>query len=130
MIVYKGRGFAVRRYEYGRSGIVDTIGSLLACYAIKTMFTTAAKVVLQGTLVAAKKAIPHVIAHELTTTIAKKQKRVDKGVTGSQEPQLKKASVDTGGTDINTHRRIWYFIRLTENDWRIYITTSQRQCCR
>ena len=26
---------------------------------------------------------------------------IDKGVTGSQEPQLKKAAVDTGGIDIN-----------------------------
>ena len=42
------------------------------------------------------KIIPHVIAHKLATTIARKRKRVDKGVTGSQEPQLKKASVDTG----------------------------------
>ena len=41
------------------------------------------------------------IAHKLTTTVAKKRKRVGKGVTDSQEPQLKKASVDTGGIDIN-----------------------------
>ena len=41
------------------------------------------------------------IAHKLTTTIAKKRRRVDKGVTGSQEPQLEKASADTGGIDIN-----------------------------
>ena len=65
------------------------------------MLTTGEKAALRGTLDAAKKAIPHVIAHKLTTTIAKKRKRVDKGVTGSQEPQLKKASVDTGGIDIN-----------------------------
>ena len=65
------------------------------------MLTTAAKAALRGTLDAAKKAIPHVIAHKLTITIAKKRKRVDKGVTGSQEPQLKKASVDIGGIDIN-----------------------------
>ena len=65
------------------------------------MLTTAAKAALQGTLDAAKKAIPHMIAHKLTTTIAKKRKRVDKDVAGSEEPQLKKASVDTGGIDIN-----------------------------
>ena len=59
------------------------------------------KAALWGTLGAAKIAILHVIAHKLATTIAKKRKRLDKGVTGSQEPQLKKASVDTGGIDIN-----------------------------
>ena len=59
------------------------------------MLTTAAKAALRGTLDVAKKAIPHVIAHKLATTIARMRKRVDKGVTGSQE--LKKASVDTGG---------------------------------
>ena len=62
------------------------IGSLLACYATKAMLTTAAKAALRGTLDVAKKAIPHVIAHKLGTTIAKKRKRVDKAVTGSQEP--------------------------------------------
>ena len=71
------------------------IGSLLVGYATKAMLTTAAKAALRGTLNATKKAIPHVISHKLTTTIAKKRKRVDKGVTGSQELQLKKASVDT-----------------------------------
>ena len=101
MIVYKGRRFAVRRYEYGGSGIVDMVGSLLARYTTKAMLTTAAKAALWGTLDAAKKAIPHVIAQKLTTTIAKKRERVDKGVTGSQEPQSKKASVYTGGIDIN-----------------------------
>ena len=65
------------------------------------MLTTAAKAALRGTLDAAKKAIRHVIAHKLATTIAKKRKRVDKGVIGIQEPQLKNASVDTGGIDIN-----------------------------
>ena len=61
------------------------------------MLTTAAKAALRGTLDVAKKAILHVIANKLATTIA----RIDKGVTGSQESQLKKASVDTGGIDIN-----------------------------
>ena len=101
MIVYKGRYFAVRRYEYGGSGIVDMIGSLLTRYVTKAMLTTAAKAAFWGTLDAAKKAIPHVIAHKLTTTIAKKRKRVDKGVTGSEEPQLKKGSVDSVDIDIN-----------------------------
>ena len=41
------------------------------------------------------------VAHKLATTIARKQKRLQKDMSGSQEPQLKKASVDTGGIDIN-----------------------------
>ena len=36
MIVYKSRRFAVRRYQYGGSGIVSTIGSLLAQYATRS----------------------------------------------------------------------------------------------
>ena len=52
------------------------------------------------TLDVAKKANPHVIAHKLSTTIARRRKRIDKGVTSSQVPQLKKASVDTGGIDL------------------------------
>ena len=102
MIVYKGRHFAVRRYEYGGSGMVEMIGSLLAHYATKALLYTAAMAPLRGTLDVTKKAIPHVIAHKLATTIARKQKRVDKDVTGSQEPQSQKASVDTSGIDINT----------------------------
>ena len=101
MIVHKGRRFAVRRYEYGGSGIVDTVGSLLARYATKAVLATAAKAALRGTLDVAKNVIPHVIAHKLATTIARKRKRLDKAVTGSQEPQLKTVSVDTGGIDIN-----------------------------
>ena len=66
MIVYKGRRFAVRRYEYGGSGIVDTVGSLLASYATKTMLATAATAALRGNLDVDKKAIPHVIAHKKT----------------------------------------------------------------
>ena len=78
------------------------IGSLLARYATKAMLITAAK----AAYLVARKATPHVIAHKLATTIAKKRKRIDKGVTGYQEPYLKKASVDTGGitlssTDLN-----------------------------
>ena len=46
MIVY--RRFAVRRYEYGGSGIVDTVGSLLARDAKKAMLATAANAALRG----------------------------------------------------------------------------------
>ena len=54
MIVYKSRPFAMRRYRYGGSGIVDMIGSLLARYATKAVLTTAAKTAMRGTLDAAK----------------------------------------------------------------------------
>ena len=56
MIVYKSKRFAMRRYRYEGSGIVSTIGSLLARYARKAMLATAAKTVMQGTLDAAKRA--------------------------------------------------------------------------
>ena len=74
MIVYKR--FAVRRYEYGGSGIVDTVGSLLARYATKALLATAAKATLRGGLDAAKRAVPHLLAHKLVTTIGKKRKRM------------------------------------------------------
>ena len=104
MIVYKSRLFAARRYHYEGSGIVSTIGSLLARYATKAMLATAAKTALRGSLDAAKRAVPHFIAHKVVTAIAnaaKKRKRVDINVKYSQEPQSKKAFVDTGGIDIN-----------------------------
>ena len=98
MIVY--RRFAVRRYEHGGSGIVDTVGSLLARYATKAMLATAAKAALRSSMDAAKRAVPHLLAHKLVTTIARKRKRLEKAVAGGQEPQSKKAFVDTGGIDI------------------------------
>ena len=66
--------------------------------------TTSAKTEVRGTLDAAKKAVPHLIAHKVASTIAdtaKKRSRVDIDAKHSQEPQLKKAFVDTGGIDIN-----------------------------
>ena len=103
MIVYKSRRFAVRRYHYGGSGIVSTIGSLLARYATKAMLATAAKTALGGSLNAAKRAGPHLIARVVSTIAdaAKKRKSMDINVKHSQEPQSKKALVDTG-PDINT----------------------------
>ena len=98
MIVYKSRRFAVRRYQYGGSGIVSTIGSLLARYATKAMLATAAKTALRGSLNAAKRAVPHLIAHNVVSTIAnaaKKLKRVDINVNHSHEPPSKKVLVDT-----------------------------------
>ena len=63
MIVYKSRDFTVRRYKYGGSGIVSMIGSLLARYKTKAMLATAAKTPMRGTLDAATRAVPHLIAH-------------------------------------------------------------------
>ena len=78
MIVYKSRRFAARRYQYGGSGIVSTIGSLLARYATNAMLTTAAKTARRGSLDGAKRAVPQMIAHKVVSTIAnaaKKRKR-------------------------------------------------------
>ena len=80
MIVYNGRGSTVRRYRYGGSGIVSTIGSLLARYATKAMLATAAKTAMRGTLDAAKRSVLHLIAHKVASTIAaaaEKRKMVD-----------------------------------------------------
>ena len=89
----------------GGSGIVSAIGSLLARYATKAILATTAKAALKGSLKAAKRAVPHLIAHKVFSTIAdaaKKRKRVDINVkSSSQEPPLKKDFVDTG-PDINT----------------------------
>ena len=104
MIVYKSRRFAMRSYRYGGPGVVSTIGSLLARYATNAMLITAAKTAMRSTLDAAKGAVPHLVAHKVASTIAdaaKKRKRVDIDAKHSQEPQLKKAFVDTGGIDIN-----------------------------
>ena len=93
MIVYKSGRFAMRRYRYGGSR-----------YATKAMLPTAAKTAMRGTLDAARRAVPHLIAHKVASTIAavaKKRKRIDIDVKHSQERQLKKAFVDTGGIDIN-----------------------------
>ena len=68
------------------------------------MLATAAKTPLRGSLYAAKRAVSHLIAHKVVSTIAnaaKKRKRVDINVKHSQEPQSKKAFVDTGDIDIN-----------------------------
>ena len=59
---------------------------------------------MRGILDASERAVPHLIAHKVASTIAaaaKKRKSVDRDVKHSQEPQLKKAFVDTGGNDIN-----------------------------
>ena len=66
---------------------MDMIGSLLARYATKAVLTTTAKTAMLGTLHAAKRAVPHLIAHKVVSTIAaaaKKRKRVDIDVKYSQ----------------------------------------------
>ena len=49
--------------------------------------------------------VPYLIAHKVASTIAaaaaKKRKRVYIDAKHSQDPQLKKAFVNTGGIDIN-----------------------------
>ena len=68
------------------------------------MLATATKTALRGSLNAAKRAVPHLIAHKVVRTIAdaaKKRKCVDINVKHSQEPQSKKTFVDAGGIDIN-----------------------------
>ena len=104
MIVHKRRRFTARRYKYGGSGIESTIWSLLARYATTAMLTTAARTAMRGTLDAAKRAVPHLIAYKVTSTIAnatKKRKRVDIDGKRSQEPQSKKPFLGTGDIDIN-----------------------------
>ena len=65
------------------------IGSLLLRYATKAWLTTVAKTAMQGTLNAAKRAVPHLIAHKVASTIAaaaaKKRKTVGIDVKHSQE---------------------------------------------
>ena len=76
----------------------------------------AAKTALRDSLDAAKRAVPHLIAHKVISTIAnaaKKRKRVDINVKHSQEPQSKKASVDTWYSYKRSNRLIWYCIGLT-----------------
>ena len=68
---------------------------------MKAMLATGAKAALRVRVDAAKKAVPRLLAHKLATTIARKRKRLENAVTGSLEPQTRKASVDTGGIDIN-----------------------------
>ena len=68
------------------------------------MLATAVKTAMRGTLDADKRAGPHLIAHKVASAIAdaaKKRKKVDIDAKHSQELQLKKAFVDTGGIDID-----------------------------
>ena len=59
------------------------------------MFATAANTAMRGTLDAAKKAVPHLIAHKVASTIAdasKKRKKVEIDAKHSQEINRRKLS--------------------------------------
>ena len=104
---------------------------LLARYATKAMLATAAKTALRGSLDAAKRAVPYLIAHKVVSNIAnaaKKRKRVDINVKHSQEPQSKKAFADTGGTDKNALIDGSGIVLDEQDDWGIYTRISQNQC--
>ena len=62
------------------------------------MLATTAKAALEVSLKAAKRAVPHMIAHKVVSIAdaANKLKIVDINVKSSQQPQSKKAFVDTG----------------------------------
>ena len=98
------------------------------------MLTTAAMTAMRGTLGAAKRAVLHLIAHKVASTIAaaaKKRKRVDIDVTRNQEPQLKKAFLDTGVIDVNALiDGSGIGLDLKKDDWGIYTRTSRNQCYR
>ena len=64
---------------YGGSGIVGTVGSLLARFATKTKLATAAKAALRIGVGAATRAVPHLLAHKLAIT--GKRKRLEKAAT-------------------------------------------------
>ena len=97
------------------------------------MLTTAAKTAMRGTRNAAKSAVPHLIAHKAASTVAdaaKKRKKVDIDVKQSQEPQSKKAFVDTDGIDINALIDGSGIVLDYQNDSGIYTRTSRNQCYR
>ena len=52
---------------------MSTMGALIAKYATKAMMAIAAKSALRGSLDAAKRAIPHIVAHKLITTVKRKR---------------------------------------------------------
>ena len=70
LAAYQSIRFAMRSYQYGGSGMVSAIGSLLDRCATKDMLTTAAKTAMRGTLDAPKSAVPHLIEHKVAITIA------------------------------------------------------------
>ena len=63
------------------------------------MLATSAKTTMRDMFDAIKKANPHLIAHKAATAVAqqagKKRKKVEINTKRSQEPQLKKATMDT-----------------------------------
>ena len=70
--------------------LYSRLGHLFLDMRQKPLLTTAAKTAMRGTLDAAKRAVPHLIVHEVASTIvdaAKKRKRVDIDAKHSQEPR-------------------------------------------
>ena len=97
------------------------------------MLTTSAKTAMRGTLAAAKRTIPDLIANQVASSIANAAKtleKVDIDVTRSPEPLLKKASVVIGGIDINALIDGSGIVLDQQNDWGIYTRTSRNQCYR
>ena len=68
-------------------------------YAKKAMVATAAKSALRGSLDAAKRAIPHIVANKLITTV--KRKMGDIINKSNLEPHSKKVIVGTTPRGIN-----------------------------
>ena len=88
---------------------------------------------LRGSLNAAWRAVPHLIAHKVASINAdavKKRKRVDINVKHSQEPQSKKAFVDTGDIETNAIIDGSGIVLDSQDDWGIYTRTSRNQCYR
>ena len=90
---------------------MDMLGSLRPRYATNAILATAGKTAMQGTPGVTKKAIPQLIAQEngrdtpkvatVRNVRGKKRNTVELDTKHSDEPQLKKPSVGTGGIDIN-----------------------------
>ena len=48
---------------------MSIMGALIAKYATRAMLPSAAKSALRGSISASKRAIPHMVAHKLITTV-------------------------------------------------------------
>ena len=142
MIVYKSRRFTVRRYRYGGSGIVKMIGSLLARYATKAMLTTATNTAMQGTLDAAKRAVPHLIAHKVASTTAVAAKKRDTlqlirkddndalfrtAAAGAGKVVLSKLAWSVPIVQPNDVRKVNLYKSIASNNL-IYVSFRLRQC--
>ena len=57
---------------------MSSMGALIAKYATRAMMASAAKSTLRGSISAAKRAIPHMVAHKLITTVKRKRDDISK----------------------------------------------------